>query len=250
VVLELRGVTHRYGTIAAVDDVSLTVQDGGRHALIGPNGAGKSTLFAMIAGSVKVDSGSILLNGQDMTSWPDHRRARHGLGRSYQTGSLFEEFTALENVALAVQHAGSAGARQERGRRAVLDRSRHFLEMAGLITQEGRIAAELSHGERRQLEVAMALATNATTILLDEPSAGMSPSESERFVELIHSLPVELTMLLIEHDLDVVFSVASQISVLNLGTLIFTGTPAEARSSEAVQVAYLGVGTGTAEESK
>lgn len=239
-VLELREVTHRYGSITAVDAVTLLVQNGSRHALIGPNGAGKSTLFAMIAGSVKVDSGSILLDGHDITSWSDHRRARQGLGRSYQTGSLFEEFTALQNVSLAVQRASGPKDSRERRRGAIVDRSRHFLEVAGLGLQEERVAGELSHGERRQLEVAMALATNATTILLDEPSAGMSPSESDRFVELILSLPPDLTMLLIEHDLDVVFSVATQISVLNLGALIFTGAPDEARSSEAVQVAYLG----------
>jgi branched-chain amino acid transport system ATP-binding protein len=238
--LELTEVTHRYGAIAAVDRVSLSVADGERHAVIGPNGAGKSTLFAMIAGSVRIDSGKVHLDGRDITRWPDYRRAKAGLGRSYQSGSLFEEFTALENVVLGVQRGDGQAARGH-ARRRLEDRARDFLEQTGLARQSEHLARELSHGERRQLEVAMALATDATTILLDEPSAGMSVPESERFVELILGLPPDLTVLLIEHDLDVVFALATHVSVLNLGKLIFSGSPEDARRSKAVQVAYLGV---------
>jgi branched-chain amino acid transport system ATP-binding protein len=245
VTIDLMNVTHRYGGVTAVDSVSLTIAKGTRHALIGPNGAGKSTLFAMIAGALRVDSGRILLDGRDITRWPDHKRARAGLGRSYQTGSLFKEFTCLQNVAMAVQRVRSAKpSAHSRRRDGIAARAAEHLDLVGLLGRENSVVGSLSHGERRQLEVAMALATEATTILFDEPCAGMSAQETDRFVELIHSLPSQLTLLLVEHDLDVAFELTSQVSVLSLGRLIFTGSPDEARRSADIQKAYLGTSPG------
>jgi branched-chain amino acid transport system ATP-binding protein len=245
VVLELDGVGRRYGELRAVDSVTLEVEAGSRHALIGPNGAGKSTLFHLISGTVRASSGRIRFLGADVTRRSPHRRTQLGMGRTFQHSSLFDELTARENVAIAVQrklgHAPNPVL--PTGRFSDVDeRSEELLELVGLADLGGVEAGSLSYGHRRQLEIALALATEPRLLLLDEPTAGMSRDETQRFRELIDTLPGELTLMIVEHDMDVVFGLATVISVLDAGSLIATGPPAEIRSSAAVQEAYLGPG--------
>jgi branched-chain amino acid transport system ATP-binding protein len=244
--LNLRGLTRRYGALTAVKDVTLDVTAGSRHALIGPNGAGKSTLFNLIAGTLRANEGQILLHGQDVTRRSPSRRARQGLAKTFQHSSLFMSMSPTENVALAAQRAAGLGMAVHRSaarRRAGIDDvAERCVEQVGLSDRATMPAAFLSHGESRQLEVAVALATNPRVLLLDEPAAGMSPAESARFSELIEALPREITVLLIEHDLDLVFRLADRVSVLHLGALLADGTPDEVRANPEVQHAYLGKG--------
>lgn len=241
--LELDGVTKHYGSLRAVEDMSLSVQPGTRHAVIGPNGAGKSTLFALLAGTLPATAGRVVLHGQDVTGMPEHARATHGLVRTFQHSSLFLKSTALENVALAVQRQQGAQwsmLRPLRGRTAILDRSHELLTSIGLQDRSGALAGSLSHGERRQLEVAVALGTEPSVLLLDEPAAGMSAAETARFKQMVLDLPREITVMLVEHDLDLVFGLAETVTVMHLGQHLMTGSPAEVRASEEVQRAYLG----------
>jgi branched-chain amino acid transport system ATP-binding protein len=243
--LELEGVGRRYGELRAVDDVSLAVEAGARYALIGPNGAGKSTLFGLISGTVRATAGRIRLDGRDVTRLGPHRRTRLGMGRTFQHSSLFDGMTAEENVALAAQRTlGHA-------RQPILPTSRfgdveeRATELLGLVGLEDLAtvdAASLSYGHRRQLEVALALATEPKALLLDEPTAGMSRDEAARFMSLIGGLPQSLTIMIVEHDMDIVFGIANRIAVLDAGRLIADGAPDEIRSSVAVQEAYLGPG--------
>ena len=244
-VLECVGVTKRFGGLAAVDDVSLTVERGARHALIGPNGAGKSTLFNLVAGTMQPTSGRILFDGQDVTKRSDAWRSRAGLAKTFQHSSLFLSLSVADNVAMAAQRVTGDGVRLRRSARRCPDVDRSVercLEQTGLSGRAQSRVSDLSHGERRQLEVAVALATEPTLLLLDEPTAGMSTAESGRFAELVEQLPAEVTVLLIEHDLDVVFRLASRISVLHLGALLADGAPDAVRADERVQQAYLGTG--------
>jgi branched-chain amino acid transport system ATP-binding protein len=244
-VLECTGVTKRFGQLAAVEDVSLTVEQGARHALIGPNGAGKSTFFNLLSGTLTPTSGRILFNGRDVTDTSDARRSRAGLAKTFQHSSLFLSLSVADNVAIAAQRVSGDGMRLRRSARrcpevdVCVDRC---LEQTGLTARAGSRVSDLSHGERRQLEVAVALATEPTLLLLDEPTAGMSAAESDRFAQLVESLPGEVTVLLIEHDLDVVFRLADRISVLHLGRLLADGPPDQIRADERVQAAYLGTG--------
>ncbi|MGH2534293.1 MAG: ABC transporter ATP-binding protein [Thermomicrobiales bacterium] len=241
--LELIHVTRTFGSLRAVEQVSLSVKAGSRHALIGPNGAGKSTLFNLIGGSLKLSSGYIRFAGANVTGMAEHRRAGLGIARTFQHASLFPHETAVENVLIGVQQqAGAAWSmlRPASRRRALIDRCVALLDSVGLAGRYSRPAAELSHGERRQLELAMALAPRPRLLLLDEPAAGLSPAETAGFIELIASLPADVTILLIEHDLDVVFGLADTVTVLHLGHHLMTGTPAEVQSSAAVASAYLG----------
>jgi branched-chain amino acid transport system ATP-binding protein len=241
--LRLEEVSLHYGSLRAVDAVSLTVHEGERHALIGPNGAGKSSLLAVIAGTVKSTSGRIIVDGRDVTRAREHSRARFGVVKTFQHSSVFLGMSVLDNVELAVQRACGMGHRAFRPldrARGVWDRARQCLETVHLEHRERELASALSHGERRQLEVALTLAVEPRLLLLDEPTAGMSAAESASFVRLIESLPREVTVLLIEHDLDLVFRLAEQISVMHVGALIASGTPDEVRGSQAVQDAYLG----------
>jgi len=241
--IELDGLTRHFGSLRAVDGVSLAVQQGSRHAVIGPNGAGKSTLFAMIAGTLPATAGRVALHGEDVTAMPEHRRAMQGLVRTFQHSSLFLRCTALENVALAVQRQQGTQwsmVRPLRRRRAVLERSHDLLEGIGLADRSEALAGALSHGERRQLEVAVALGTDPSVLLLDEPAAGMSAAETARFKQMVLELPREITVMLVEHDLDLVFGLAEQVTVMHLGQHLLTGTPSEVRASEDVQQAYLG----------
>jgi branched-chain amino acid transport system ATP-binding protein len=244
--LELVGVGHRYGSLAALDDVSFTVPAGARHAVIGPNGAGKSTLFAAIAGTLRARSGRIVLHGRDVTRRSEAARCRLGLVRTFQHSSVFLEQTVLDNVALAEQRASGVALRPLRAARryrAVSDAALEQIDAVGLAGRSCMPAAALSHGERRQLEVAMVLATRPDVVLFDEPTAGMSPAETRAFAELVAGLPPQLTVLIIEHDLDVVFGLSSAVTVLHLGRVLATGSPAEIQSDAAVQEAYLGTGT-------
>ncbi|MEU9083769.1 ABC transporter ATP-binding protein [Streptomyces sp. NPDC048357] len=243
--LRLRGVSKHFGSFRAVDDVGFTVRAGARHAVIGPNGAGKSTLFGLVSGTLAATAGSLLLDGRDVTRLPVHRRVGLGIAATFQHSSLFLPETVLENVLLAALRragagTGPGGRRKAGARAAATARARALLERVGLPGRHDVPAAELSHGERRQLEVAVALATEPRLLLLDEPAAGMSPAETERLTRLIAALPDEVTVLLIEHDLDMVFELADTVTVMHLGNHLTTGSPDEVRASAEVQSAYLG----------
>lgn len=242
--LELRGVGRSFGALKAVDGVDLDVESGARHALIGPNGAGKSTLFRLISGELPVTSGTVVLAGKDVTRLSQVRRARHGLAQTMQHSSLFLTQTAAQNVALAAQrHRGTATWLLPRRQRAVDARVRELLDAVGLSQRAEVVVSALSHGERRQLEIAVALACEPRLLLMDEPAAGMSAAESARLTELVLALPRDITVLIVEHDLDVVFALAERVTVLHLGQVLLTGTPDEVRSNTAVQEAYLGSST-------
>jgi branched-chain amino acid transport system ATP-binding protein len=241
--LRTEELTRRFGKLVAVDRVTLTVQAGARHAVIGPNGAGKSTLFGLITGAIRPSAGRVLFDGQDLTRRPDHVRARAGMSQTFQHSSLFTTLSVLDNVALASQRAAGRGMRMVRpaGRHTtVQEQALRHLELAGLADRAAAPAGTLSHGERRQLEVALALATSPKLLLLDEPTAGMSAADSARFAEVIEALGPEVTVLIVEHDLDVVFRLATRVTVLHLGKILAEGAPAEVRSDQAVQRAYLG----------
>ena len=241
--LSLAGVTRRFGALTAVDDVHLDVPAGARHALIGPNGAGKSTLFKLVAGSMPVSAGTLRLAGEDVTGLSEPQRARRGVSQTLQHSSLFLTQTVEQNVLLGAQRKlGSRHSLLPRRQTAARDRARELLTDVGLERRREDPVSALSHGERRQLEVAVALACDPALLLLDEPAAGMSPAESSRLVGLLTALPASVTLVVVEHDLDVVFALATSVTVLHLGRVLLTGSPDEVRSSEAVQEAYLGTG--------
>ncbi|MFS8478422.1 MAG: ABC transporter ATP-binding protein [Micromonosporaceae bacterium] len=243
VILELAGVTRTFGSLRAVHDVSLRVTEGTRHALIGPNGAGKSTLFNVVGGSLRPTAGRVLFAGRDVTGLPEWRRARLGIARTFQHSSVLLGCTVAENVLIGVQRQAGIAARMLPApgrRRALLEQCASLLETVGLAGRADVVAGALSHGERRQLQVAMALGNRPRLLLLDEPAAGMSPAETARLLTLLRELPRDITVLLIEHDLDVVFGLADTVTVLHLGRHLATGTPAEIRADPEVQSAYLG----------
>ncbi|MGW6707234.1 ABC transporter ATP-binding protein [Streptomyces sp. NPDC054956] len=241
--LQLRQVSRHFGSFKAVDEVGITVRAGARHAVIGPNGAGKSTLFGLISGTRPATAGQILFDGKDVTRLPVDRRVGLGVAATFQHSSLFLRESVLENVLLAVLRragGGLGGWRKVAARTEAVARAHELLERVGLPGRSGIAAGELSHGERRQLEVAVALATEPRLLLLDEPAAGMSPAETARLTELIAALPGEVTVLLIEHDLDMLFELADRVTVMHLGRHLTTGSPDEVRASAEVQSAYLG----------
>jgi branched-chain amino acid transport system ATP-binding protein len=244
-IVELDAVGRRYGELKAVDAVSLSVEPGLRYALIGPNGAGKSTLFGLISGTLRATSGRIRFDGRDVTRLGPHRRTRLGLGRTFQHSSLFDGMTVHENVAVAAQrtlgHARQAVLPVSRYRDVDV-RSGELLRLVGLEEYARHTAASLSYGHRRQLEVALALATDPKALLLDEPTAGMSRDEAARFMAFIGGLPETLTIMIVEHDMNIVFGIANRIAVLDAGNLIADGSPEEIRASTLVQEAYLGPG--------
>ncbi len=242
--LQIRDLTKRFGGVLASDGISLDVPVGELHAIIGPNGAGKSTLISQLAGEISPEKGQIFFNGCDITHLPTHRRSALGLARSFQITSLFLDFTVLDNVALAVQaHAGHSFRFWQPARREAKLRgpARAALARVGLESRADVICANLSHGEHRQLEIAMALATAPRMLLLDEPMAGMGPDESARMIALLDELKGEQTILLIEHDMDAVFRLADRITVLVDGRVIACGTPNVIRADAEVRQAYLGV---------
>jgi branched-chain amino acid transport system ATP-binding protein len=242
--LQVQGLRKAFGAVQATQGVDLALQPGELHALIGPNGAGKSTLIGQLCGEIRPDAGRIHWDGRDITAWPAHRRARAGLGRSFQITQLCPEFTALENVLLALVLRGGARAwlpwPDPRRDRRQTDEARHWLAEVGLAGQAARRVADLAHGEKRQLELAVALARQPRLLLLDEPMAGTGPEESARMTELLRGLKRRYTLLLVEHDMDAVFALADRITVLVYGRTIFTGTPDEVRAHPQVRAAYLG----------
>ncbi len=241
--LTIDGLIKRFGGVTASDSIALAVPAGELHAVIGPNGAGKTTLIGQLTGEIVPDAGRIHFAGHDITALPVYARSRLGLARSFQITSLFNDFTALDNVALAVQaHSGHSFRfwRDARNERALREPARAMLARVGLAGREDIVVANMSHGEHRQLEIAMALATRPRMLLLDEPMAGMGPEESVRMIALLRELKQDVTILLIEHDMDAVFALADRISVLVYGRVIATDTPAAIRANQDVRSAYLG----------
>ncbi|HET7764279.1 MAG TPA: ABC transporter ATP-binding protein [Burkholderiales bacterium] len=245
--LELRSVSKHFGGIVATDGVTLDVRPGEVHALIGPNGAGKTTLIAQIAGDLSCDSGAVVFEGADVTRAAQHERVRAGLARSYQITSIFGRLPVLDNLALAVQaRSGSSFSfwRPVASESALADEARAIAAEVGLAGREDAVAATLAHGEQRALEVGLALATRPRLLLLDEPTAGMGPEESQAMVALIERIRAQVAVLLVEHDMDAVFRLADRISVLVSGRVIATGVPEAIRSHAEVRRAYLGEGAG------
>lgn len=242
-VLEIRDLHKRFGALKATDGVSLDLRPGEIHALIGPNGGGKSTLIHQICGTLRQDSGAIRLAGQEIGALSVADRARLGLGRTFQISSLIGAFSALRNVMLAVQAGAGSSFRffrpvmRDRGLR---DQAMARLERVGLAARAHVPASDLSHGEKRQLEIAIALALDAKAFLLDEPMAGMGPEGSKVLTGFLDSLRHEAPILLVEHDMDAVFALADRISVLVYGRVIATGTVEEIRRDPTVRTAYLG----------
>lgn len=244
--LAIKGLVKRFGGLTATDQVSIAVADREVHAIIGPNGAGKTTLISQLSGELRPDAGTIAFAGRDVTRLSVQRRAALGLARSFQITSIFGELTARENVALAVQaHAGHSFRfwRPAWSDAALQKPAAMFLEEVGLAGRADTPAAHLSHGEKRALEIAMALATRPRLLLLDEPMAGMGADDSARMVRLLAGLKQRLAILLVEHDMDAVFALADRLTVLVYGRTIATGTPAEIRTNAAVHDAYLGEDT-------
>lgn len=242
-ILEIRDLRKSFNALKATDGVSLDLHPGQIHALIGPNGAGKSTLIHQIAGSLRADSGTIRFLGQDIGGLDMAARARLGLARSFQISSLAQEFSALRNVMLAVQAKAGSSFRFFRpvtSDRSLIDPAMAMLERVGLAHRANVPAAELSHGERRQLEIAIALALQPKAFLFDEPMAGMGPEGSKQLTTFLDGLRHEAPMLLVEHDMDAVFALADRISVLVYGRIIATGTVDEIRRDPEVRRAYLG----------
>ena len=241
--LQVEGLVKRFGGIVATDQLSLEVRPGEVHAIIGPNGAGKTTLIAQLTGEIRPDSGHVRFLGRDITRLPMHRRSRLGLARSFQITSIFADFTALDNVALAVQaQAGHSFRfwRDARRESELRQPALAALTQVGLGARAGDPASSLSHGEHRQLEIAMALATRPKMLLLDEPMAGMGPEESSRLVEILRGFKGSFATLLVEHDMEAVFALADRITVLVYGRVIATGTPDQVRENAEVRQAYLG----------
>jgi ABC-type branched-subunit amino acid transport system ATPase component len=241
--LAVARLTHHFGGLAALTDVNLAVEPGERRAIIGPNGAGKSTLFNLITGALRPTGGQVYLAGRNITGLPIYERARLGLGRTFQRNNLFPRLTVFENVYLASQrHQGRAGdwfrsaARTDQAGQAAAA----ILHQVGLAELPDALANTLAYGQQRALEIALALATGPKILLLDEPTAGMSPAETADIIALIEALPKSLTILIVEHDMDVVFSLADRITVLHFGQVIAEGAPADIRADDKVQEIYLG----------
>ena len=241
--LRVQNLVRRFGGITATDDLSLDIAKGELHAIIGPNGAGKTTLITQLTGQLQPNSGTIHFGGRDITRLPAYRRSALGLARSFQITSLLKDFTAADNVALAAQaHDGHSfyfwgNARKEKHLR---EAARMALARVGLEQRADVVVSELSHGEQRELELAVALATRPQLLLLDEPMAGLGVSESARMVELLRELRREVTIILVEHDMEAVFALADRISVLVYGRVIACDVPAAIRVNEEVKRAYLG----------
>ena len=242
-VLELRALSKSFGGLRAVRGVTLKIMPGDRKAIIGPNGAGKTTLFNLITGIFPATSGQVMLFGQDVTKWPSHRRTALGMARTFQITSLFPKLTVLDNVLLAIQ-----GLRRSKfvmwrflsSYRDFYDRAYGLLERARFLDRKDTEVRYLSHGEQRQLEIILGLASDPKILLLDEPAAGLSSGESSEMIRFLAQLDRTLAILLIEHDMDVVFDVAEHISVLHFGEVLEAGAREQIRRSEKVQQIYLG----------
>jgi branched-chain amino acid transport system ATP-binding protein len=244
-ILEIRNLGKRFGSLVAVQDVSLTVQKGELRAIIGPNGAGKTTFFNLISGFFPPSTGTIAFDGRDITALPAHKRVTLGMARTFQITQIFPELTVFENVRIATEVAGGYRLRPwitcvERGE--ILGRVAETLTLAGLEGKSDRLVGELAHGDQRVAEIAMALALRPHLLLLDEPTAGMGDHETYEITQLIRRLHRDsnFTIVLIEHDMRVVFHLADRITVLDQGKMLADGTPQEIAANEAVQAAYLG----------
>ncbi len=241
--LEARALHKAFGALAATDGVDFEVRAGETHAIIGPNGAGKTTFISQLSGTLRPDRGQIFFAGEDITSLAAPARSLKGLARSFQITSIYRDFSTLDNVALAVQaNAGHSFHfwRAARDEKELREPARAILEEVGLGARAEVVAANLAHGEQRQLEIAMALATRPRLLLLDEPVAGMGTEESQRMVEFLATLKGRQTIVLVEHDMDAVFSLADRISVLVYGRIIASGSPEQIRANPEVRAAYLG----------
>ena len=241
--LRLQGLSKNFGSLVVTDDVTLDVQAGEMHALIGPNGAGKTTLINQISGLIAPDAGAVFFAGGDVTALPPQTRALRGMSRTFQISSILPAFAVLENVALAVQARTGSSFRlfgNAAAEPALNIPAMAALEQAGIAHRAGVRASELSHGEKRALELAIALAMQPRLLLLDEPMAGIGRDETERLVGLLLRLKGQLTMILVEHDMAAVFALADRISVLIRGRLLTTGSPAQVRADPQVVTAYLG----------
>ena len=246
-VLQTHDLSRRFGGLAAVGGVSLAVVMGEVHAVIGPNGAGKSTFINMLSGDLAPSSGRIVFEGKEIGGLPSDRISRLGIGRSYQRTNLFAPFTVLENCRIAAQSRLSSSMhffRPADKYAALIESARHALRQAGLDARENTVVSDLSHGERRQVEIAMALATRPRVLLLDEPLAGMGAEESQRITALLRALATDHAIILVEHDMDAVFALAHTLTVMVNGKVLESGPPSQIRSSRAVQEAYLGVDHG------
>jgi branched-chain amino acid transport system ATP-binding protein len=243
ILLRCREITHRWGGLVAVDRVSLELERGSVHAVIGTNGAGKSTLIDILSGEIVSAAGRVELLGQDVTGWSQPRRASAGLGRSYQRTTIYPSFTVLENCRLAAQARAQkpwAWWRDAQRCKASIAEARNAAQRAGLEELLDRYAGLLSHGQKRQLEIALCLATKPRVLLLDEPLAGMGAEETERMLNLLGELKADHAILLVEHDMDAVFRIADRITVMVNGAVIASDTPQAVRANPEVQLAYLG----------
>lgn len=241
--LAISNVSKTFGGLVAVDGVTLEVRAGERRAIIGPNGAGKTTLFHLISGELPVSSGRIALFGRDVTRLAPHRRAGLGLARTYQITNLFPSLTVLDNCLLAVQALSPVKLHLHRPQtryRGLFARARAVLDAVGLAGKEGETVRNLSHGEQRQLEIVLALAGTPKVLLLDEPTAGLSPAESQLMTALLKTLDPSITILVIEHDMDVAFQVTDRVTVLHFGKIVADGLGDEVRADRLVQEIYLG----------
>jgi branched-chain amino acid transport system ATP-binding protein len=242
-ILQVEKLCKTFSGLAAVDGVSLEVRSAELHAIIGPNGAGKTTLINLLSGDLPASSGTILFRGDEISGLPPERRSRLGIGRSYQKTNIFPAFSALENCRLAAQSRSPRALnwlRDARSYEDIMIQARGALDAVGLADRAGEPALALSHGEQRQLEIAMCLATEPQLLLLDEPLAGMGAEESAKMIELIAKLAASHAVLLVEHDMDAVFQLAKVLTVMANGKVLASGTPEEIRANREVQVAYLG----------
>jgi branched-chain amino acid transport system ATP-binding protein len=243
-ILQTETLSKSFGALAAVKEVSLAIEAGSLHSIIGPNGAGKTTLFNLLTGTFAPTSGRIFLDGKDITGTPGHRIAHLGLARSFQRTNVFPAFSLLDNVWVAAFATGSTwkgmSYKQTNSYPEATGRARQALSDVGLESKSHQLAREISHGEQRQLELAIALAAAPRVLLLDEPAAGLSPEETRRMVALVRALKGRYTIVLIEHKIDIIMSVSDRISVMHFGSLIAEGTPEEIQRNADVRRAYLG----------
>jgi len=246
-ILVTEGLSKYFGALAAVDDVGLTFDTGRIHAIIGPNGAGKTTLINLLSGEIKPTKGTVRFKGREISGAPPNRISQLGVGRSYQKTNIFPSFTCEQNCWLAAQSRLKTSMRFFRPSKRYGDvgtRTNHALEQCGLTHRADTVASAMSYGEQRQLEIGMMLATEPELLLLDEPLAGMGREESLRVIELLRALAVDHTLILIEHDMDAVFAIAEDLTVMVNGQVLETGTPEQIRASPEVQRAYLGTNDG------
>ena len=243
-ILQTENLSKSFGALAAVKDVTLSIEEGSLHSIIGPNGAGKTTLFNLLTGTFPPTSGTLIFAGKDITGTPAHRVAHLGLARSFQRTNVFPAFSLLDNVwtaafACSGSWKGLAWRKTDRYPE-VIQRAKDALSSVGLLNKAGQLAREISHGEQRQLELAIALAAQPRVLLLDEPAAGLSPEETRSMVQLVRALKGRYTIVLIEHKIDIIMSVSDRISVMHFGSLIAEGTPAQIQANPEVRRAYLG----------